>query len=40
LESRHSMILEPRLQSIFGLVILDMGPLKLFAQAGLEPQSS
>jgi hypothetical protein len=33
--------LEPHLQSNFALVILEMGgSQELFAQAGLEPQSS
>jgi hypothetical protein len=35
-------VLQPELhlQPIFALVILDMGFLKLFAQAGIEPQPS
>jgi cadmium resistance protein CadD (predicted permease) len=31
--------LEPHLQSIFALVILEMGSHELFAPCGLEPQS-
>jgi hypothetical protein len=33
-------MLEPHLQSIFALVVLEMGYLELFAQAGIELQSS